>query len=412
MWPNLVAEIRDEVAGLEAPPPRHLEQARIMGGGSSLMGMFALRGLPSDFDEWEAHGATAWGWSDLLPYFIRLENDLDRSGTLHGQDGPVAIRRHEPEQWPPFCDAVGTALKSRGFPYLSDLNAEFGDGYGPLPMSSLSSGRVSSANAYLTTEVRARPNLRILCETTLSGLVLEGRRVTGVEVTPDQRRYHAREVILSMGALHSPTTLLRSGIGPAADLARLGIRIVADRPGVGRNLQNHPRVYAAAHLLPRGRQPKSNRPVSQNVLRYSSGVPGCPPGDMQLMILNRTTWHRLGRSIGALVPAVYKPFSRGEVTLHSADPHREPAVRFRHLSDPRDLQRLVKGLQFSLELLADPKVRALCNETFFPQSAEWIRKLSRPTLSNRNLCNRLDGRSNGCFGPALPGPGRSGPPRG
>ena len=194
--------------------------------------------------------------------------------------------------------------------------------------------------------------------------------------------HRARETILSAGAIHSPALMLRAGIGPAAELGALGIPVLADLPGVGRNLQNHPRVYAAIHLRRRGRQARANRPVPQNTLRYSSGVPGCPPGDMLLQIINRTGWHRLGSSIAALVPAVYKPFSRGEVTLRSPDPRAEPSVRFRHLSDRRDHLRLMHGLRLSLDLLSDPAVAALGTDVFLPQTGDWVRKLSRATLKN------------------------------
>jgi 5-(hydroxymethyl)furfural/furfural oxidase len=384
LWPGLLAEAKEH-PGSNAPAPlQRFEQARVMGGGSSLMGMFALRGLPSDYDDWEAQGAAGWGWQGVLPYFKRLEHDLDRNGGLHGKEGPVAIRRLEPEQWPPFCQAVGVALKTRGYRYVSDLNGEFTDGYGPAPMSNVPEHRVSSASAYLGAPVRARPNLRIVTDTAVERLTVDGRRITGVETFANGQRiaYRARETILSAGAIHSPALMLRAGIGPAIELGPLGIPILVDRPGVGRNLQNHPRVYAAIHLRGRGRQPHANRPVPQNTLRYSSGVPGCPPGDMLLQIINRTGWHRLGRSIAALVPAVYKPFSRGEVTLRSPDPHTEPSVRFRHLSDRRDHLRLIHGLRLSLDLLSDPAVAAIGTDVFLPQTGDWVRKLSRTTFRN------------------------------
>lgn len=384
LWPGLLAEAKERPGSNTPGPLQRFEQARVMGGGSSLMGMFALRGLPSDYDDWEAQGAAGWGWQGVLPYFKRLEHDLDREGELHGKEGPVAIRRLEPEQWPPFCQAIGAALKTRGYRYVSDLNGEFADGYGPAPMSNVPEHRISSASAYLGAPVRARPNLRIVTDATVERLTVDGRRIIGVETIAQGNRiiHRARETILSAGAIHSPALMLRAGIGPAADLVPLGIPMIADRPGVGRNLQNHPRVYAAIHLRARGRQPRANRPVPQNTLRYSSGVPGCPPGDMLLQIINRTGWHRLGSSIAALVPAVYKPFSRGEVTLRSPDPRTEPSVRFRHLSDRRDHLRLIHGLRLSLDLLSDPSVAAIGTDVFLPQTGDWVRKLSRTTLRN------------------------------
>ena len=142
-------------------------QARVMGGGSSLMGMVALRGLPDDYDSWNLPG---WYWPDALRYFSRVEDDRDFQGPMHGSGGPVSIRRHLPADWPPFCQAVARATARLGWPALGDFNGEFGDGYGALPMSSTLSGRVSAASAYLDGAARSRPNLRVVCGTTVHKL--------------------------------------------------------------------------------------------------------------------------------------------------------------------------------------------------------------------------------------------------
>jgi 5-(hydroxymethyl)furfural/furfural oxidase len=144
-WPGLTADL-GAVGARGRTPASPFPQARVMGGGSSIMGMIALRGLPDDYDAWRDDGAAGWGWDDVLPSFRRLETDWDFEGPLHGTDGPVAIRRHRPEDWPPFCRAVGEAAARRGHERIGDLNADFRAGYSGLPQTSTLSGRVSAAS--------------------------------------------------------------------------------------------------------------------------------------------------------------------------------------------------------------------------------------------------------------------------
>lgn len=384
LWQDLMVRNKEPLDGQPSPADQLFEQGRLVGGGSNVMGMFALRGLPDDYDEWQALGADGWRWSEVLPYFNRLERDLDHAGPAHGQSGPVPIRRYAPEDWPPFTRAVTAALARQGLPQVIDFNTEFGDGWGALPLSNLPNARVSSASAYLSAEVRRRPNLWILPDTLVHRLLLDGRRVTGVELRERTglRAVHARETIVCAGALHSPALLLRAGIGPGAELQAAGIPLTADLPGVGRNLQNHVRIYAAAHLKPAARQPRRDRPLCHATARYSSGVPGTPQGDMLMVIINKAFWHRLGTSFGGIGPTVFKPYSRGAVTLASADPAQEPVVRFRQLSDERDLRRIVQGLATALDLLRAPEVAPLCNEVFVPKPNAYIRRLG--WLGSRN----------------------------
>jgi 5-(hydroxymethyl)furfural/furfural oxidase len=240
-----------------------------MGGGSSLMGMIALRGFPGDYDGWKARGGIGWGWDDVLPFFRQLEFDRDFGGPLHGTDGRVPVRRHLPKDWPPFTLAVAQAIENTGYAHIADLNGDFSDGHGPLRMSSTLSSRVTSASAFLDPAVRSRPNLTVQCETWASSaltdilvrqsgssptfvqrLDFEGASCIGVSAVHADNpvRYRSTETILAAGAIDSPAVLLRSGIGPRKELERLGIKVLADRPGVGMNLQNHPVVYLGAHI--------------------------------------------------------------------------------------------------------------------------------------------------------------------
>ena len=177
LWPDLKARIKSVGRDGNPAPFGKYEQARVMGGGSSLMGMYALRGLPGDYDEWRDFGIEGWGWAEVLPYFRKLERDLDFTGEDHGHAGPYPIRRNPFENWPPFCKAVAASVGKAGMPFIDDLNSSFDDGIGPIPMSNLPTQRVSAPMAYLTSQVRARKNLTIAAETSVVGLIFDGRCV-------------------------------------------------------------------------------------------------------------------------------------------------------------------------------------------------------------------------------------------
>jgi 5-(hydroxymethyl)furfural/furfural oxidase len=191
---------------------------------------------------------------------------------------------------------------------------------------------------------------------------------------------HGRETIIAAGALHSPAILQRAGIGPGPVLQALGIGVVADRPGVGANLQDHPCVMIGSYLRRGGRQ--SNVPRSGQILalRYDSGVAGCAPSDMYCALPNRISWHTLGRRLGAMIVCVYKPYSRGTLRIASADSRAEARIELNLLSDERDLARLLQGVGIAAELLAHPAVRKVVSDTFparyTPRIRSWNRRLA------------------------------------
>lgn len=223
-----------------AQPPRRYEQARLMGGGSSLNDMQANRGTPADYDEWAAAGVAGWAWRDVLPYFVRMERDLDFSGPLHGSAGPLSIRRIAEDRWPGFSKAAAKACAEMGFPALADQNAEFGPGYFPVAISNVNDQRVSSAIAYLGKAVRRRSNLAILAGCQVTELIFDGASAVGLRFVRGglTETIAAREIIISAGALHTPALLMRAGIGPADRLRALGIEPRAGRDGVGKISRN------------------------------------------------------------------------------------------------------------------------------------------------------------------------------
>ena len=339
--------------------PRRYEQGRVMGGGSSVNGQVAIRGLPADYDEWAALGADGWSFKDVLPYFRRLERDMDFDGPYHGKDGPIPIRRTFPKDWGGLSLAFRDAVVARGIPYVHDCHAYFNDSCFPFTRNNVYDRRVSAAVGYLDNATRMRENLHIRADTFVDGVIFEGRRAVGARVRRDERvdAIRGREIIVSAGAIHSPAMLLRAGIGPADHLRQHGIAVLADRPGVGANLQDHPLVGFGLHLKPEARLAPTLKNNFLLHMRWSSGHEGCTPTDMKLSVSNRFAWSKMGQQLATIQFGPNKAYSKGFVRLRSADPEDEPLVAFNLLSDPRDLARIKQAVRFVHEILSKPPVR-------------------------------------------------------
>ncbi|SPC18373.1 GMC family oxidoreductase [Cupriavidus taiwanensis] len=359
-WPNLWA--RRHPDGDEYPYP----QARVLGGGSSINGMWTLRGMPTDYDNWEKkYGATGWGWKDVLPYFRRAEGDINRTEGP-GRDGPFLVRRTPREEWPGFAVAIERALNTRGVSTIDDINEQPGCGFFAMPYAASNGKRFSSVSCYLTAEVRARPNLRILTDTTVHHLELNNRRVIGAVFVRDgeRSRIAAKEVILCAGGIHSPALLLRSGIGDAEALRNLGITPQHHLRGVGRSLQNHPYLQFALTLPRHARQSRHLRTFACAGVRHSSGQEGSPDGDLFLSLLGRVGPRSFGTDLAMLSAALYAPYSRGSVQLKSGDPDVAPSIDFRLLDDPRDAPRLLQAARLVETLLSAPEFSASYHDAF------------------------------------------------
>ncbi len=341
-------------------------QGRVIGGGSSVNGMISIRGLPSDYDGWAERGAAGWGWEDVLPYFRKMETDVDYDGELHGADGPMTVRRVFEDRWPGFTRGFMKAAEDEGWRDIGDKNAVFGDGYFPIAVANADGQRTSTATAYLTAAVRARPNFEVLGEAKAERLLFSGTRITGVRVHRRSERFdvEAGEVIVSAGALHTPALLLRSGIGPAAELGERGIDVVADRAGVGKHLMEHPGVNFGCYMKRESRLPPDLRIPMYAGLRWSSGLDGCPAGDMYLIPMNKSFWHAVGARLGLIMLWVNKSYSTGEVRLNASDPMAEPDVDFNMCSDSRDLDRLVIGTRMMIRLQAAAALRDTVHDIF------------------------------------------------
>src|SRR5579862_5814955 len=380
-WPELKVHWRRK----DNSPPVGFSQGRVIGGGSSVMGMVAYRGTPDDYAELQAHGATGWGWNDVLPYYRKLENDLDFDGALHGRQGPVPIRRTKAADWAPLAKAVHAFAEERQIPFIADMNSDFRDGYGAVPMSNWPDKRASAAICYLTAEVRRRGNLRILTNALVTGLLFDGHRASGVTALIDgtTKEFFGRTIVISLGGIHSPAFLQRAGLGPAAALRELDIAVRADLPGVGENLSNHAIIFIGLLQKPGTRQSERIRPHPMAAFRYSSGLPGTPRADMYLNVQCKTSWSPLGQQVANLAPSLLKPMARGRVSLVTAEPATYPRVEFNFTGHELDLQRFMQGFRRCVEILTHRAVRAMTTLTFPVKFNDRLRRLNRITAANR-----------------------------
>ncbi|HVY14683.1 MAG TPA: GMC oxidoreductase [Rhodopila sp.] len=372
----------------DPPPLRKYEQARVLGGGSSINGQLANRGAPTDYDEWESRGAAGWGWESVLPYFRKLERDVDFDGPLHGKDGRIPIRRIPREAWCGHAHAAAQAFELAGFKYLPDQNGVFQDGYFPITISNFDEKRVSAAAGYLDSSVRARGNLTISTETLVRELVFEDGVCRGVRamVAGKPATFRAKEVILSTGAIHSPAHLMRAGIGPAGHLRDLGIPVLMNLPGVGQRLMDHPSIALASYLRPRARLDGRTRRHIHVAMRYSSGIPGAPAGDMFVAAASKSAWHAVGEQIASLLVFVNKTYSEaGQVRLASVDPTVEPIVEFNLLSDSRDLERLADGFRRMAAMQVSAPLRAVTTDPFPAAYSDRVRRIGVVNTRNKIL---------------------------
>jgi 5-(hydroxymethyl)furfural/furfural oxidase len=379
IWQRLAAR-------MAAQGSRRYEQARLLGGGSAINALMTNRGAPDDYDEWGRLGAEGWSWENCLPYFRKLETDCDFSGPLHGSDGPVRIRRTAPAFLSPFVKAVMEILATRGLATRPDQNGEWQDGVyvGAIGVSEQGE-RIPVSVCYLTDEVRARPNLTLRTECVVDRVLFRGSQAVGARLLDQAgvaEDVFAGEVIVCAGAIHSPALLIRSGVGPLDQLLDLGVPLVADRPGVGGNLMEHPSIAVSALLTPQGRTPHVDEHHEQAIVRFSSGLPGTVPGDMHGAILSRSGWHSVGYRLGTMFFWVNKSYSRGRVQVTSLDPLQEPEVSFSMLSEARDLQRLKQALRMGAQTLSAPGLDGLRSVVFPSSYSPRVAKVAMPGRFN------------------------------
>jgi choline dehydrogenase len=350
----------EALPGRVIPYPR----GRVIGGSSAVNAAIALRGVPADYDQWAALGNEEWTWARVLPFFRRLEDDPDGEAGLHGRGGPLAIRRWQPDELIPIQRAFFQVCRRLGFPEVADHNHPEATGVGPFPQNRRGRLRLSTAVAYLL-PARDRPNLTIRPDCLVNRVLFTGDRAVGVDIGVADERYQVRgrRITLAAGAIGSPAILLRSGIGAAAALAELGIEPVADLPGVGAGLTDHP--VARLLLVPNPGNCNPETPLAQIVLRYTAAGSG-EFNDMQQVVFSHVDVAALGgpeavAAVGAplaigLPVALERPHARGRLLLASTDPRAQPLIQLNFADSPEDLRRLVAGVRLAWQIAHQPEI--------------------------------------------------------
>lgn len=352
----------------EATPQAHampVPRGRVMGGSSTVNAQVFLRGVPEDFDTWAGQGNDRWTFDQVLPYFRKLENDLDFGGEYHGNDGPIRVRRYGPDAWRPDQEAFYRACRDAGFPDCPDHNRPYTTGTGPYPLNNDGRIRQSTLLCYLN-PVRHRPNLTIVPNARATRILFHVKQTTGVAalVAGKPVQFEAPEVIVSAGAIGSPHLLMLSGIGPAKHLCRHGIAPVADLPGVGKNLRDHPAgnmFWALADDYGVDEQTHWH----QVGLRYTAD--GSPhPNDMIIYIGALPNERRL-----LLRPTVNLQASAGEVHLVASDPTTSPQIDFRYLSESFDRERLRACVRLCRDLVEGGPFAGIIGKRIAPTPADF-----------------------------------------
>lgn len=384
-WPGLKASWKKYSDGVG-----HFPQGKVMGGGGAIMGMVSLRGTPDDYEEWK-NGVPGWGWQDVLPYFKKMESDLDFHGDLHGMTGPIPIRRIDQKDWPPLTQSILEWSKKEKFPFVADMNGDFRDGIGAVPMCNSPTQRASSAIRYLTDEVRKRPNLKIIDQTLVERILFEKNQAVGVATksTDGNINLWGHEIIVCTGGIFSPALLQRSGIGDPQLLSHLNIPIISALKGVGQNLQNHPILFVGFRLKSKARQSTHLRTHPSASIRYSSNLPETPRGDLYINIQSKTSWNAMGQQIGNLAACLLRPKSTGMVKINSQDSHASPMIEFNFLDKDQDVKRMMMVFKKSVEIVMDQGIAQLMGKPFPVRFSDKLRQLNEFNARNANKAKIL-----------------------
>ncbi len=364
-------------------------RGRVLGGSSSINAMVIVRGHPSDYDAWRDAGCPGWGYDDVLPYFRKMETNARGPNAWRGGDGPMHLA--DPEMTSPIFGAFIEAGREAGYPVCDDFNGAGCEGFGPFQLNIKDGVRWSAARGYLDPR-HERRNLTVRTGAFVTGLAFDGTRCTGVRVASggDARTIEATEVILCGGSINTPQLLMLSGVGPADHLRSHGIAVVADRPGVGANLQDHLEVkvkYRA--LLPVTMWKHAKFPnylwtgLQYLALRRGAGrgqaleagafirlVPGASTPDTQLHFINALAFDgatAADRGHGfAIDTTQLRPESRGTIRLRSADPAEHPAIDPNYLATETDRRMMREGLKLLRHICAQPALAPYVGEELRP----------------------------------------------
>jgi choline dehydrogenase len=353
-------------------------RAKVLGGCSAHNATVAMRARPSDIRDWHRHGLDDWTVDAVEATYRELENTLDGHDAERGRTGPFPIRQQKYDDLTSSLRGFIDATMAEGFSRVEDFNGPNPSGVGAYPVNVVDGVRQNTGLVYLTEKVRNRPNLRISGDVLVDRVRFDQRRAVGV-VTANGDEIPAGEVLLSGGSYGSPAILLRSGVGPAADLAQLGIDVVADLP-VGQHLQDQPFYYNAYALKT---DALDMRPAVGALLWTHSSEARDDQLDIHIAVthLMPPQYSPTGGAI-ALSVAVVKPDSRGTVTLRSRDPREQPEINCNFLAEERDLRRMLEGVRLARKLGRNPALARVLELEIIPGDAVGDDQLEDAVTSN------------------------------
>ncbi|HEX3434010.1 MAG TPA: GMC family oxidoreductase N-terminal domain-containing protein [Solirubrobacteraceae bacterium] len=382
----------------------YIPRGKSVGGSSSMNAMLYVRGRPLDYDAWEAQGAPGWGYRDVLPYFIKSEDNARGASEFHGAGGPLRVSE---QRSPRAMDRrLLAASQAAGIPTIADYNGPEQDGASMFQVTQRNGQRFSAADAFLRPALK-RPNLEVRTGVSVLGVELEGERAVGVRVrkgrSGEELLRAEREVLLSAGSINSPQLLLLSGIGPADELRAAGVQARHDLPGVGRNLQDHPFVTviwevsdpttlygadkpkALAEWLLR-RSGKLSSTVAE-VVAFTRTRGGLPAADIQFH-MGAAYYEDHGAETYeghcmVIAPVLVSPKARGQVWLRSADPTAKPRIITNTLSEPDDVESLLAGMTLAREIAGQSPLRETLVSELKPGSATATREDLEADLRRR-----------------------------
>ncbi len=364
--------------GGPASPEIEVPRAKVLGGCSAHNATVAMRARPSDIRDWQKHGLDDWTVEEVMATYKEMENTPDGDDAYHGRTGPFPVRIRKYDELTPSLRGFIDAAAAEGFPVVADFNGPNPSGVGGYPVNVIDGVRQNVGLVYLTEEVRNRPNLEISGDVLVDRVLFDQGRAVGV-VTASGAEIPAGEVILSGGSYASPAILLRSGVGPAADLKELGIEVVADLP-VGRRLQDQPFYYNAYALKT---DALDMRPAVGALLWRQSSEARDDELDMHIAVthLMPPEYSPTGGAI-ALSVAVVKPQSRGTLSLRSRDPREQPEIDCNFLAEDSDARRMVEGVTLARKIGRNPAIAQFLELEILPGDTVGDDQLADAIASN------------------------------
>lgn len=339
-------------------------RGKVTGGTSAINGQVFLRAIPEDFEHWVSMGNDEWSYEQVLPYYRKLESDTDFSDDFHGTEGPIIVRRHPLDELQPDQAAFYNACVAAGYAENPDHNHPDATGVGPYPLNNPEGIRWSTAIGFLSM-ARHRINLTIRPNCTTLRVLFDDIRATGVEVESGGERFvvNGDEIILSAGPIGSPHLLMLSGIGPADQLAKHGISLVKNVPGVGQNLRDHPTVHVSWRAQPDVPPPPQEVGPQKVALRYTA-----PGSDIKNDMIKVMRFRKIDRLLVMSV-GLYLALGKGELKLQSPDPDVQPSLDYNYLQEPEDRRRLREGVRLCLELVDMKEFEGVVGERINPDDA-------------------------------------------